>query len=252
MKIDIPVPGQVHKLCSLWHLAFGDEEAFMDAFFTTGFSPERCLCVTENDTVTAALYWFPALCEGQSIAYIYGVATHPEYRGRGLCRKLMEKAHDHLRTLGFSGCILVPQQENLRQMYRKLGYRDCTSMTEFFCMDDPYPVPIHSIDGAEYAELRKSRLPKGSVIQEGVHLEFLSTYAKFYKGLDFIMAASLEGDSLFAMEYLGNRESAPGILCALGCSQGSFRTPGDKTPFSMFHPLREDAVVPSYFAFAFD
>lgn len=252
MKIDAPVPGQVRHLVSLWHLAFGDDEAFMDAFFTTGFSPERCLCVTEGDMVTAALYWFPALCEGQSIAYIYGVATHPEHRGRGLCRKLMEKAHNYLCALGYKSCILVPQQQELREMYRKLGYQDCTNITEFFCTDDPYPTPIHCIDAAEYAELRKSRLPGGSVIQEGVNLDFLSAYAKFYKGMDFILAAASEGDKLFAMEYLGNREAAPGILCSLGFSQGSFRTPGDKTPFAMFCPLTEDAVPPSYFALAFD
>lgn len=252
MKIDMPVPGQVRMLCSLWQLAFGDEGAFMDAFFTTGFSPDRCLCITEEDTVTAALYWFPTQCQGQSIAYIYGVATHPDHRGKGLCRMLMEKAHDHLRGLGYQSCILVPQKESLREMYRKLGYRDCTGITEFFCTDDPYPAPMHSIDAAEYAELRKSHLPEAGVIQEGVNLEFLSTYAKFYKGMDFIMAATSDGEKLLALEYLGNRESAPGVLCALGLSQGSFRTPGNKTPFAMFHPLAEDALLPSYFAFAFD
>lgn len=252
MKIDVPVPGQVHDLVNLWQLAFEDDEATIDAFFTTGFSTDRCLCITEEDTVTAALYWFPTLCEGQEIAYIYGVATHPEHRGRGLCRMLLEKAHNHLRNLGFASCILVPQKEDLREMYRKMGYRDCTTMTEFFCTDDPYPVPMHTIDDAEYAELRKQYLPKGSVLQEGVNLAFLSTYAKYYKGMDFIMAAASEGERLFAMEYLGNRAAAAGILCALGLSQGSFRTPGEKTPFAMFCPLTEDAVVPSYFAFAFD
>ena len=100
--------------------------------------------------------------------------------------------------------------------------------------------------------LRKSRLPRHSVIQEDSNLPFLRTYAKFYKGVDFLLAASVEEDSLFAMEYLGNREAAPGILCALGYSQGTFRTPGEKKPFAMFHPLTEHCIPPAYFAFAFD
>ena len=252
MKIDMPVAGQVRQLVELWRMSFGDEEAFMDAFFTRGFSSRRCLCVTEGGTVTAALYWFPAQCEGKPIAYLYGVATHPEHRGRGLCRQLMEKAHAHLRELGFRGCILVPQKEGLREMYRKLGYRDCGGLSEFFCTDGPYPAPIHAVDAGEYARLRQELLPPGSVIQEDVNLDFLSTYAKFYKGMDFLMAAAPDGESLFAMEYLGNRESAPGVLCALGFSQGTFRTPGGKKPFAMYLPLTQDAPEPEYFAFAFD
>ena len=137
-------------------------------------------------------------------------------------------------------------------MYRNMGYTDCTTVSEFFCTDDPYPAPMHLIDGAEYTVLRKNYLPQGSVLQEGSNLTFLSGFAKFYKGMDFIMAASSEEDSLFAMEFLGNRGSAPGVLCSLGFSQGTFRTVGDKKPFAMFRPLAEDAVVPSYFGFAFD
>lgn len=252
MKIEAPVSTQISQLRKLWQLAFGDEEGFIDTFFESGFSQERCLCITENGTVTAALYWFETTCGGQALAYIYGVATHPDHRGKGLCRKLMEQTRDHLHSLGYSGILLVPQKESLREMYRKMGYRDCTTFTEFFCTDDPYPVPIHAIDCNEYARLRKNHLPEGSVIQEGSNLTFLRAYAKFYQGTDFILAAAKDGESLFGMEFLGNREAAPGILCSLGFSQGTFRTPGEKKPFAMFLPLAEDAIVPGYFAFAFD
>ena len=111
---------------------------------------------------------------------------------------------------------------------------------------------MHRIDSEEYSLLRKNYLPKDSVIQEGCNLTFLKAYAKFYKGMDFVMAAASEEDNLFAMEFLGNRESAPGALFSLGFSQGTFRTIGDKKPFAMFLPFTADTVVPSYFGFAFD
>ena len=252
MKIDTPALEEISALRQLWKLAFGDEDSFIDLFFEKGFAPERCRSLTIEGQTAAALYWFDAECQGQRIAYLYGVATHPDYRGRGLCRKLMTDTHNHLLSLGYSGVLLVPQKESLREMYRNMGYADCTTVSDFFCTDDPYPAPMHLIDGAEYAVLRKNYLPQGSVLQEGSNLAFLSGFAKFYKGMDFIMAAASEEDSLFAMEFLGNRESAPGVLCALGFSQGTFRTIGDKKPFAMFHPLAEDAAAPSYFGFAFD
>lgn len=253
MMIHNPLPHQIPDLKQLWKLAFGDTDVFIDAFFENGFAPDRCLCIPdETYGIAAALYWFDCSLEDRKIAYIYGVATHPARQGKGLCRQLMETARSHLSELGFSSILLVPQKEDLRGMYRKLGYRDCTCVSEFFCTDDPYSAPMHIIDAQEYAQLRRQHLPEGSVIQEGDNLRFLASYARFYKGMDFIMAAYTEDDSLFAMEYLGNRGSAAGILCSLGLSQGTFRTPGDKLPFAMFLALQEDAPEPGYFGFAFD
>ena len=252
MKIDTPSIGRISQLRQLWQLAFGDDESFISTFFENGFAPERCRCITIGNQVAAALYWFEAGCMDQKVAYLYGVATHPAFRGQGLCAGLMKDTHAHLRTLGYHSVVLVPQKESLREMYRKMGYCDCTFVSEFFCTDDPFPAPMHCIDSSEYARLRRDYLPEGSVIQEGSNLTFLNACAKFYKGMDFIMAASREADNLFAMEFLGNRASAPGVLCSLGCAQGTFRTVGDNKPFAMFLPLTEDAAKPPYFGFAFD
>ena len=50
MTIDKPNADQIAGLRQLWKEAFGDEEAFLDDFFGTGFSPDRCRCITiEND-----------------------------------------------------------------------------------------------------------------------------------------------------------------------------------------------------------
>ena len=252
MTIESVNTSMVPQLRRLWQLAFGDEDAFLDCFYGKGFSPERCRCVTIEGQIAAVLYWFDCECEGQRIAYLYGVATHPDFRGQGLCRKMMENTHAQLLTQGYSSVLLVPQSEGLREMYRKMGYRDCTSVTEFFCTEDPYPQPIHAIDQEEYGRLRREMLPEMGVLQEGDNLRFLSSYAKFYKGMDYLLAAVPDGESLFGAEFLGNREAAPGILCALGFAQGTFRTPGDKKPFAMFLPLKADAAVPSYFGLAFD
>ena len=250
--INNPTPSQLDQLRQLWKLAFGDEDSFIDKFFENGYAPQRCRCITREETVVAALYWFDVQIEDQKAAYVYGVATHPDFRGQGLCRRLMADTHAHLAALGYASVLLVPQKEELRQMYLGLGYRNCTKISEFFCSDDPYPAPMHAIDREDYTRLRRQQMPSGTVIQEGENLDFLGSYAKFYKGMDFLMAAVIEGDHLFAPEFLGNRGSAAGVLCSLGCCQGTFRTPGDKMDFAMIHPLAENAIAPAHFAFAFD
>ena len=105
------------QLKDLWQLAFGDGEAFIDLFFRTGFSPERCLYLTENGQVTAALYWLDCEYRGQKQAYIYAVATHPEHRGKGLCRKLMDMTHEGLKEQGYHAALLRPADDGLRRMW---------------------------------------------------------------------------------------------------------------------------------------
>ena len=252
MKIDFPVPSQIPELRNLWQTAFGDTEEFIDGFFFTGFSYARCRCVTIGGTLAAALYWFDVECRGQRMAYIYGVATHPDHRGKGLCRKLMADTHAHLTLRGYRGAVLVPQGESLRGMYAAMGYRDFGGISEFVCTAGPEIAQLHRIDRDEYAALRRRYLPEGGVIQEGDSICFLETMAFFYAGPHFVLAAATEGQKLHSPEILGDLSAAPGILTALGCAGGTFRHPGEGEKFAMFLPLTDHARIPDYFGLAFD
>lgn len=239
------------QLKQLWQTAFGDSEEFVNAFFSTAYSPERCRIFWEGDRVAGALYWLDCEYAGQKFAYIYAVATHPDFRGRGVCRRLMSETHDCLAQQGYHGALLMPAGEALHKMYAQMGYQECSSVSKFSCTAGE-PVPVRKIHREEFACLRRKYLPQGGVIQEGENLAYLETYASFYAGEDFLLAAAPNGGALYGMELLGNREAAPGILAALGYAKGSFRIPGKEKTFVMFHPLREDAKVPTYFGLVFD
>lgn len=247
----IEKPASTKPLRLLWKQAFGDSEAFLDSFFSAGFSPDRCRQLTLDGKLAAALYWFDCIWEGKPIAYLYAVATDPAYRGRGLCRALMEDTHRHLLSLGYSGTILVPGSPALFRLYEKLGYRTCSHIREFTC-DAAAPIPLRPIDAAEYAALRRALLPPGGVRQEGPPLAFLQTQASFYAGPNFLLCASLDGNTLTVPELLGSASAAPGITAALGAHRGRFRTPGTDKPFAMYHSLTSATKSPAYFALALD
>ena len=238
-------------LKALWGKAFGDSEEMIELFFQTAYAPQRCRYLEEGGQVTSALYWMDAVAYGQKLAYIYGVATDPDHRGKGLCRKLMEKTHEDLAEQGCSGAILMPAEPGLRKMYASMGYQECSTMGSFACQAGD-AVAVRRIDREEYALLRRKYLPEGGVIQEGESLAYLQTYAQFYAGEDFLLAAVHETDSLFGVELLGNQAAAPGILKAMGYEQGTFRTPDGETPFAMYLPLTENAKKPTYLGLAFD
>lgn len=252
MKIDFPIPQQGMELAALWQEAFGDTLEFIEGFFCTAFSPSRCRCVTVDGQVVAALYWLDVRYDGQRFAYIYAVATKKSHRGRGICQKLMKDTHAHLAFRGYDGALLVPQTGELRQMYRKMGYQGCTTVSEFTCEAASGPAELHRIDRDEYARLRQAFLPEGGAVQDGESIAYLETMAFFYRGDSFLLAAHREGQVLRCPELLGDTGAAPGILAALNCTSGSFRTPGGEIPFAMFLPLTDGAKAPKYFGLAFD
>ena len=250
MKVDYPSPEQIDSLRSLWQEAFGDDDAFLEQFFTCGFAPDRCRCITIDGEIAAALYWFDCSYQGKPLAYLYGVATGKAHRGQGLCRILTENTHSHLKYLGYAGVVLVPAEENLFEMYGKMGYAPCACVSEFDCQAGDTPVSLRSIDAGEYGRLRREFLPKNGVLQEGDNLNFLQKLAQFYAGEDFL-AAVYRGEKCFIPELLGNMDAAPGILAALHKNKGHFRTPGTEKPFAMYHAL-SDLPAPEYFGLAFD
>lgn len=242
----------MNKLRRLWKLAFGDEDRIIDAFFEAAWSPDRCRYLTEGEEITAALYWLNGELAGEKYAYIYGVATHPDYRGRGLCRRLMALTHEQLAREGYAGALLMPADPGLRRMYAGMGYRDCGGISEFSAAAEGPAVPLRPVGVEEYASLRRKYLPEGGLIQEKENLTYLATYAQMYAGEDFLLAAVHEEDSLFGMELLGNAVRAPGILKAMGYEKGTFRVPGREKAFAMYRGLRENAPEPAYLGLAFD
>lgn len=239
------------QLKTLWHLAFGDGIEFIQLFFQTAYSSQRCLYLTEDGQVTAALYWLDCAYMDQKQAYIYAVATHPDHRGKGLCRKLMDRTHALLKEQGYRAALLRPADDGLRRMYRKMGYRVCTGVSEFDCTAGQ-ALPLRKIEVPEYARLRRRFLPEDGVLQEGVSLDYLASYAEFYTGEGFLLAGAPCQGEFNGMELLGDRSAAPGILAALGYEKGGFRCPGGEIPFGMFLPLAEDAAVPGYLGLVFD
>ncbi len=239
----------ITELKRLWQQAFGDSDAFLDAFFSVGYSPDRCRYLTAEGRVQAMLYWFDGTVDGRKYAYLYAIATDENCRNQGLCRRLMTETHDHLRSLGYAGALLVPGSRELFRFYEKLGYATCCHVEEFSATAGA-PIRLWPVDTAEFSVLRQQFLPEDGLIQDKTTLEFLAQFAQFYAGDGFVLAVTVEDGKAHFHELLGNAP-ASGILAALGCREGHFRTPGKSKPFAMFYPLNS-TDAPCYLGLALD
>lgn len=259
-----PNDAMLPQLRGLWKEAFGDNDEFLDCFYTTAFDASRCRVATIDNKLAAVLYWFDCTIDDQRIAYVYAVATAKEFRGNGACHMLLEDTHKHLNALGYSSVVLVPGNEALVTLYEGSEYELCTKRSRIECTAENMGISIREMEKDEYSTLRREMLPVNSVIQESENLDFLSTQTKFYTGefvfssedttykKSFVLCANIEDENLYGAELLGDSSLAPGIVHALGCKDGTFFTPGKDEPFAMWHPLTEDAVEPGYLGFAFD
>ncbi len=122
------------SLRNLWCEAFGDDERFVDAFFSLMGAEDSLHTLSLGGRVVAALYALPCelWCEGRSlrVAYIYAVATDEVHRGRGIMRSLMGRVHEVLRAEGYAAAVLLPSSPSLAAYYGSMGYRPCASRRE--------------------------------------------------------------------------------------------------------------------------
>ena len=252
MNIDNPSAHHILQLKKLWKEAFGDDDKTINDFFDIAFSADRCLCTFDGDKAVSVLYWFDCTLDDIPVAYIYAVATDKEYRGRGLCQRLMDYTHRHLASKGYGGAVLVPVNESLFDFYGKMGYNKCSGISRGYCKVAETPIDIRSLTIVEYEELRRKYLPEYSVIQEGANTEYLSSEYNFYGGEAFVFTAKRIGYRMYSPEYLGDTTCIPHILKAFDCDECDFRVPGDDIDFAMWVPFVGDITPPKYFGLAFD
>jgi GNAT superfamily N-acetyltransferase len=84
------------------------------------FSPEGCFGIEIDGTLAATA---TNVCFGDRLAWIGMVLTLPDYRGRGLARRLMEHSLEWIRSRGVDW-IKLDATDMGRPLYASLGFED--------------------------------------------------------------------------------------------------------------------------------
>ena len=248
MTIDFP--RSIQPLKALWKQAFGDTDAFIDNFFQTGFAPQRCRCIYENDKPVSVLYWFDCLWQNRPVAYLYAIATDKQFRGQGYFRELLENTHAYLAGLGYAGAVLVPAEDSLFGMYEKLGYQGFCCLEPVTISAGKISVPVRTVAPVTFLQERNARLPENALQHQMPALDFVHTYAQFYMAENCIFCAAKENSTIYFQEFFGDSAALPGIIRALGAEKCVIRLPGSR-PFAMYYDLSENGM-PDYFNIPLD
>ena len=120
----VAVDATMRQVGELWREVFGDDEAFVEAFMTLCYDRENLFAHSEQGRVVSMVHLLPfCTAEGERVDYLYGVATAPEWRGRGFASELILRA---LRRAEYEcrAVVLIPGSENVKRLYESLGFVD--------------------------------------------------------------------------------------------------------------------------------
>ena len=128
------VEGDKPRIREIWRRCFGDPDDYINLFLGHRFQPENTFLNREQGRVTAMLFALPIqLTSGQRTfpgCYIYGVATHPDYQGRGISTRLLAETNQILKERGCAATLLVPASPSLFHFYERQGYQTAFGIQE--------------------------------------------------------------------------------------------------------------------------
>lgn len=219
----------VPRLKELWKIAFGDEDAYIDHFFTGYYAPERVLVLEEASMVQAMTAWFdmPVVFADGTMwpcAYLYAVATHPDCRGRGLAGQLLAFADRWLEERGFACVSTVPAREDLHVFFGRNGFEECFALQQeqYRPQAQVLPARLEQIDAQGYHTLREQLLtnmdhvayaPQAMEYQAGVCT--LSGGGLYRVGAQGCACVELAGEEAFIKELLTSPQEREAALTAL-------------------------------------
>lgn len=124
-----PLSADLTQLHTLWKDVYGDEDGYIDLFFSGAYFSSHPFAVVENSEVRSVLYLLDcALQSGGQLYngyYLYAAATKPQYRRRGLMRALIEEAKAFMRETRKDFIALVPANAPLYDYYHTFGFETC-------------------------------------------------------------------------------------------------------------------------------
>jgi GNAT superfamily N-acetyltransferase len=136
-RIRILEPSDVPQALSLSQ-AVGWNQTAADWSLVIEMNPAGCFAMDVEGSVVATT---TSIRYGTTLAWIGMVLTHPEFRGRGYARALMQCTLDHLSDVA---TIKLDATEFGAPLYRKLGFEDECPIERWIGQSQPHPVEVKS------------------------------------------------------------------------------------------------------------
>lgn len=115
----------------LWMEVFGDEREEVDRFLIDIHNADNLLAHSDEGEVMSMLNIVEVNTDYGPTAYLYAIATAPQWRGRGFAERLIRQAIEVSRERGYKAVMLIPSEESLVEYYKRFGFSEPSYMLDF-------------------------------------------------------------------------------------------------------------------------
>ena len=247
-------------LRELFELSFDDNPQVTESFFRETFPMERALGIFDGEKAVSALYLLESVLrfpngEEKKVFYVYGVSTHPDYRGK----RLLSYAVSIAESLEAEGLFLVPAEKTLFSLYEQCGYKTSFVYEEKIVFKDAYKAPFRQceeggISFGAYKSFVKSDCPV-AVLGKGAFKSFFGFRGRdngiVFSGKDGFLVFEKNDEGVTVLELWGNGEELiGGLFEKTGVEKISLRLPcnsGEGIPFGMFYDIKKSGIPENAF-----
>lgn len=119
-------------MMKLWKDTFHDSDRYVRLVFDNYYTLDNSFVTYHENRIIAAIlcigYEFQILAkegarEKIKGMYLCGLATHPDWRRKGIMSRLMDEAEKAARKRGYNMTFLIPADDYLRLYYERKGYQ---------------------------------------------------------------------------------------------------------------------------------
>lgn len=162
----------LERVKDIWKLCFEDEDYYIDFYFNNREWQEGMSVLLLDGSIVSMLTMIPVNIvreNGDAVksAMLYAIATHPQFRKRGLADKLMGWCSNYLLSNQVPVTMLVPAEPALFRFYDGRGYRIACYIREVTLTreiieninnQNGSECELHSAEPYQYNQIRRALL----------------------------------------------------------------------------------------------
>ncbi len=108
-----------------------------------GVGQSRCFWVAEVESLIVGCVYYDQCTKpnGRHRAEVLKMLTHPEFRGQGIARQLLEALEEHAQGNGIRTLFLDTEAgSGAESLYQKLGWSKCGEIPDYALQPDGTPI----------------------------------------------------------------------------------------------------------------
>ena len=129
----LKLTSEMHGVMQIWSKCFGENDLSIYPFLSRYYFNHCSLSEKVDGKVVSMVFMIPCQTELGLGAYLYGIATDPEFQHQGISTRLIHKMLEKCKDNGYTFSFLIPAEKELIGFYSRFGYQVTNTRVIFQC-----------------------------------------------------------------------------------------------------------------------